>query len=177
MGKTVSLSSWSLQFSGRDWCESSNHTNKLTTVGLLWRKGLGAERKYWQVGGEGREWLLSDLRSGRCVGVTWRKFGCGKENCTGGNDKVGGNIYIQGTERRLMWLEHRVCVCWRVGCGTKCSRRSGRLPQSSQCRLHWGSCHSSQSSDVPERYWRYVNMTWLELHFEKMIVLCMDSLL
>lgn len=57
---------------------------------------LGVVREYWQVGGEGRKWLLSYLRSDSYVGVNEGKFGCGKEKITGRYDKVGGKIlYLQ----------------------------------------------------------------------------------
>lgn len=71
-----------------------------------------------------------------------------------------------------MWLEHRVCVCWRAGVAQNAAGGVGDYPSQANAGYTESPAISSQSSNVPERCWGYVNMTWLELHFEKMVVLC-----
>lgn len=119
---------------------------------------LSAVRGYWQVGGEGRQRPSSDFGFDRYVGATWGKFGWGKENITGRHDKAGGNMVYSRNWRRLVWLEQRICMCWRAGHGTECSRRSKQaLNQSSCCR----------GSDVGLKFWDQKSQMWLEMHFEK----------
>lgn len=60
----------------------------------------------------------SDLRSDRYVGV--RRGDLGVEERILQRDVIMWEVtlHIQGTER-FVWLEHRICVCWWVGRGTK----------------------------------------------------------